>query len=364
MSILNANNTRQTITKRSLQGQQHQLADTFIQLSVLAGQQHPTQTFEPFAKRLQQAGYAPFTSQQTTCLQLNLGKMCNQTCEHCHVDAGPDRKEKMSRQTMQQCIDVLKNNPSITTVDLTGGAHELHPDFRWLVSEITELGLKIMNRCNLTIIQSNPKYYDLPQFFARHKIEVISSLPHYSAARTDKQRGQGVFDDSITSLKQLNAIGYGQPNSGLTLNLVYNPSGAFLPARQAALEREFKQQLQRRFGIVFNNLYVITNMPISRFLNYLLESGNYASYMQKLTEAFNPATISGLMCRNTLSVSWDGFLYDCDFNQMLNLKVAPLAHQHISQFNGQVLNYRPIVVNQHCYGCTAGAGSSCGGETV
>jgi radical SAM/Cys-rich protein len=210
---------------------------------------------------------------------------------------------------------------------------------------------------------SNPKYGDLPEFLAEHQVEVVSSLPHYSALRTDSQRGDGVFGDSIKALQRLNAVGYGQPGSPLTLNLVYNPSGAFLPGNQGSLEAEFKRQLQRKYGVVFNNLYAITNMPISRFLDYLLEHGNYDSYMQSLLDAFNPGAVAGVMCRNTISVGWDGYLYDCDFNQMLGLKVALPGGNHIDQFDRLALESRDIVLNQHCYGCTAGAGSSCGGQT-
>jgi radical SAM/Cys-rich protein len=218
-----------------------------------------------------------------------------------------------------------------------------------------------MNRCNLTIIMANPKYHDLPEFFAKHNVHVISSLPYFTKTRTDSQRGDGVFEDSIEALKMLNAVGYGVEGSGLILDLVYNPSGAFLPGHQASLEHEFKQQLARRYGIVFNHLFVITNLPINRYLDYLIESGNYTEYMTALVDAFNPATVAGLMCRFTLSISWDGYIYDCDFNQMLDLKVAS-ASKHINDFDLDELMQRNIVLNQHCYGCTAGAGSSCGGE--
>jgi radical SAM/Cys-rich protein len=210
---------------------------------------------------------------------------------------------------------------------------------------------------------ANKKYHELPEFFAKHKVHVVSSLPYFSKKRTDSQRGDGVFEDSIAALKKLNEVGYGKEGSGLLLDLVYNPSGAFLPADQETLQAEFKRQLKRKYDIDFNMLYAITNLPIARFLDYLLETGNYAEYMEKLVDAFNPATVDGLMCRNTISVSWDGYIYDCDFNQMLDLKVAnPI--QHINDFDAETLNNRNIVLNQHCYGCTAGAGSSCGGEIV
>lgn len=264
---------------------------------------------------------------------------------------------------MQQCLDTLAANPSFKTVDLTGGAPELNPDFKWFVRELKKLDKHIIVRCNLTIILANKKYNDLPEFFRRHQVEVVSSLPFYSKDRTDRQRGDGVFEDSIKALQMLNAVGYGLPRSELILNLVYNPAGAFLPASQSALEKEFKQALLKDFNISFHSLFAITNLPISRFLDYLVQSGNYEKYMEKLIVAYNPVAASNVMCRNTLSISWDGFIYDCDFNQMLDMKVD-CASQHISQFSSSVLSGRNIVVNQHCYGCTAGAGSSCGGAVT
>jgi radical SAM/Cys-rich protein len=280
------------------------------------------------------------------------------------VDAAPDRKEIMTRETMQLCLDVLKNNPSFTTVDVTGGAPEMNPDFRWFVEEIKKLNKHIIVRCNLTIILANKRFHDLPHFFKKHEVEVVSSLPFYTQDRTDRQRGNGVFEHSIQALQMLNAVGYGTAGSGLLLNLVYNPAGAFLPPSQAALEKEYKAELLKRYNIFFNNLYVITNMPISRYLDYLLVSGNYEKYMDKLVNAFNVAAAKNVMCRNTISVSWDGFLYDCDFNQMLDLKVSCSHSQHLSSFDAKAMNQRSIVVNQHCYGCTAGAGSSCGGAVA
>lgn len=264
---------------------------------------------------------------------------------------------------MQQCLDILAANPSFKTVDLTGGAPELNPDFRWFVEEIKKLNKHIIVRCNLTIILANKKYNDLPVFFKQHDIEVVSSLPFYSKSRTDRQRGDGVFEDSITALQMLNAVGYGMEGSDLKLNLVYNPAGAFLPPSQPSLEKEFKEALKKDFNISFHALFAITNLPISRFLDYLLQSDNYEKYMEKLLVAYNPVAAANVMCRNTLSISWDGFIYDCDFNQMLDMKVDCSA-KHISQFSYTVLSNRNIVVNQHCYGCTAGAGSSCGGAVA
>jgi radical SAM/Cys-rich protein len=344
---------------KSLKVLQHPLADSENQLEVLEnslGSIHPT-----FNEKLVLSGMYPLRASGIDIMQLNLGKMCNQTCKHCHVDAGPDRKEMMSRSTMQFCLDVLKNS-EIDVVDLTGGAPELNPDFRWLVEQIKKLGKHVIVRCNLTIILANKRFYDLPDFFKQHQVEVVSSLPSFTQDRTDRQRGDGVFEDSIKALQMLNQVGYGKEGSGLILNLVYNPAGAFLPPSQAALEKEYKMELSSRYDLVFNQLYAITNMPISRYLDYLLSSGNYSRYMDKLISAFNPASVQNLMCRNTLSVGWDGYLYDCDFNQMLDLKLSASGNQHISDFDFVILKKRNIVIKQHCFGCTAGEGSSCGGS--
>jgi radical SAM/Cys-rich protein len=352
---------------KSLKAQGNRLADTHEQLEILVHGKNHDDAFAlvPFQQKLEEIGLFPLKPTGVAIFQINVGKMCNQVCKHCHVDAGPDRKEIMTRETMQQCIEVLKKNISLKTVDLTGGAPEMNPDFRWFVEEIKKVrpDVHIIVRCNLTIIRANKKYYDLPDFFKLHNIEVVSSLPFYTKDRTDRQRGDGVFEDSITALQMLNTVGYGIEGSGLQLNLVYNPAGAFLPPDQSSLEREFKTSLKKDFGIVFNNLFAITNLPISRYLDYLLQSGNYEKYMEKLIAAFNPIAAANVMCRNTISIGWDGYLYDCDFNQMLELKVDT-AGKHISEYNTTDLNNRSIVLNQHCYGCTAGAGSSCGGAVA
>lgn len=343
---------------KSLKAQNHYLGDTDQQLMVL---EQPSTRIPRFEEKLQEARLFPLQATGIEIFQMNLGKMCNQTCKHCHVDAGPDRKEIMTRETMELCLAAL-DKTDIPTVDLTGGAPEMNPDFRWLVEQLSARGKHILVRCNLTIILANPKYHDLPEFFKTHRVEVVSSLPYYNARRTDNQRGDGVFDKSIQAIQMLNAVGYGREGTGLKLNLVYNPAGAFLPGSQQTLEIEFKKELRRQFGLEFNELFVITNLPISRFLDYLLASGNYESYMEKLVQSFNPVAAQSVMCRNTLSIGWDGYLYDCDFNQMLDLKVQPIASQHIRTFDSDQLNQRTIVVKQHCYGCTAGAGSSCGGS--
>ncbi|MBR7721329.1 arsenosugar biosynthesis radical SAM protein ArsS [Microvirga sp. SRT04] len=347
---------------KSLKATGNQLADSAFQLTVLRREVADTLHLPLFHEKLREAALFPLTPVAPAVLQINVGKMCNQVCKHCHVDAGPDRKEIMTRETMQYCLDALAQT-DIPTVDLTGGAPEMNPDFRWFVEEISKLGRKVLVRCNLTIIVANKKYHDLPEFFKKHGVEVVSSLPFYSASKTDSQRGDGVFEDSIKALKMLNAVGYGQPGSGLVLNLVYNPAGAFLPGSQKGLQNQFKRVLLKDHGIVFNELYAITNIPVSRYLDYLIESGNYAGYMEKLVTAFNPVAAAGVMCRNTISVGWDGGLYDCDFNQMLDLHVASTV-QHIRDFDAAALGQRPIVVNQHCYGCTAGSGSSCGGTVA
>ena len=349
---------------KSLKAQGHELADVNEQLSILEGGIFEEGTLPKFKDQLKSIGLKELKPDTLEIFQINLGYMCNQTCKHCHVDAGPDRKEIMTRDTMQQCISVIKEH-QFPTVDLTGGAPELNPEFRWFVEELTKAGVKeIIVRCNLTIILANQKFHDLPEFFAKHKIRVVSSLPFYDASKTDRQRGNGVFDKSIKALQLLNAVGYGKPETGLVLDLVYNPAGAFLPPDQMALEQEFKSKLKEDFDIVFDHLLCITNLPISRFLDYLIRSENYEEYMEKLVLAFNPTAIDGVMCKNTISIDWQGYMYDCDFNQMLNIKTASNAGQHISEFDLSKLKNREIKISQHCYGCTAGAGSSCQGTTT
>lgn len=347
---------------KTLKRQAHVLADPAMQVSILQDDEHMFRLV-PFQQLLERSGLYPLTVTKLEIFQVNIGKMCNQVCKHCHVDAGPDRTEIMTIETMRQCLDVLRANPSFKTVDITGGAPEMNPQFRWFVEEINKLDRHIIVRCNLTIILANKTHNDLPDFFKKHRVEVVSSLPFYTADRTDRQRGDGVFDHSIKALRMLNDVGYGKEGSGLILNLVYNPAGAFMPPPQAALEKEYKQALKQTYNIDFNQLFAITNLPISRYLDYLMQSGNYEHYMEKLVSAFNPVAAANVMCRNTISISWDGFIYDCDFNQMLDLKVDCRA-KHISQIDVAELNNRAVVVNQHCFGCTAGSGSSCGGAVT
>lgn len=349
---------------KSLHARHHQLANQRKQQEILENGIFAEGKLPRFKSKIANAGFQNFKPGKIEIFQVNVGYMCNQVCKHCHVDAGPDRKEIMTRETMRQCLEVLKQT-KIHTLDITGGAPEMNPDFRWFVMEASKAGVKeIIVRSNLTIILANPKYHDLPEFFKEHKVRVCSSLPFYNSDKTNRQRGEGVFEKSIEALRMLNNVGYGKAGSGLILDLVYNPTGAFLPADQQMLERDFKKELKEHFDIDFNNLFTITNIPISRFLDFLIESGNYEDYMEKLVNAFNPAAVSGVMCRNTISIDWQGFMYDCDFNQMLGLKVDEKVKAHISEFDLLALESRDIVVSQHCYGCTAGAGSSCQGTTT
>ena len=345
---------------KTLNAVQHELSIPLVQLRILSETADHLPSFE---EKLDEAGLSPLRPSQIELLQINLGKMCNQTCTHCHVDAGPDRKEIMTRETMDHCLSAVRRS-GITMVDLTGGAPEMNPRFTWFVEQLTALGTRVMVRSNLTILTVNGKYRQLPAFYARHGVTVISSLPCYTAANTDRQRGKGVFEKSLEALRKLNGLGYGHEGSGLELNLVYNPLGAFLPGPQKALEADYKRVLKDDFGIVFNRLFCITNMPINRFLDYLISSGKHADYMKTLVDAFNPAAALGLMCLNTVSVGWDGALFDCDFNQMLDLRCAPDTPGHVEDFDRHRMENRRIVVGRHCFGCTAGAGSSCGGEIV
>ncbi len=348
---------------KSLRKRQSPLAQTECQLSLLEGGIFSEEDAPKFEDRVIDTLKAPLRSKQLDILQVNLGYMCNQVCTHCHVDAGPDRKEIMTKNTMEHCLKALKCS-NIKTLDLTGGAPEMNPNFRWFVTQAKACGVDdIIVRSNLTIIVANKKYHDLPEFFAKHGVNVVSSMPHWTEEKTDRQRGSGVFNDSIKALKMLNDIGYGQPQSGLKLDLVYNPSGAFLPGDQDALSAEFKQRLDQSFDIQFNNLFALTNLPISRFLDYLIASDNYDDYMWALVDAYNPAAAQAVMCTNTLSVSWDGYLFDCDFNQMLQMPIQD-QRKHISEFENDLMNGRLIRVSQHCYGCTAGSGSSCQGAVA
>jgi radical SAM/Cys-rich protein len=314
-----------------------------------------------FESALESSGLLPLRALGIDILQINVGKRCNQTCRHCHVDAGPDRKEVMPREVMEACLTFLER-ARIGTFDITGGAPELHPDFREMVERGAAAGAHVLHRCNLTAILL-PNYADIPELLARHRVEVFASLPYFAARETDAQRGDGVFEQSIEGLRVLNALGYGR-GTGLRLNLVTNPVGTFLPGNQRELEIFWKREVARRFGIVFDNLYTITNIPISRFLEFLEERGKTLEYLTTLVNAYNPAAAAGVMCRSTLSVGWDGVLYDCDFNQMLELPVDATAPQTIFDADRTLLEGRSVAVGPHCFGCTAGAGSSCGGAVA
>ena len=315
-----------------------------------------------FAATLAAQGWPALQPAKIEIFQINIGKLCNMTCRHCHVDAGPDRtQENMDRDTIDACLQALDRTEA-HTVDITGGAPELNPHFRYLVDQCVARGKQVIDRCNLTVLLL-PRMQDLPEWFAERGVEIVCSLPHYRKRNTDAQRGDGTYEKSIEALRRLNAAGYGQGDPRCRLTLVSNPVGAFLANNQAKLEQEWKSALQKNYSIQFDRLIALNNMPISRFLEWLEQSGNFQGYMELLVNAFNPSTIDGLMCRNTLSISWDGRIFDCDFNQMLDLESRPIDGQrpHIRQFDPALLAQRSIVTDRHCFGCTAGAGSSCGG---
>lgn len=310
---------------------------------------------------LKESDFPAISRQGVETLQVNLGYLCNQTCLHCHVNAGPRRKEIMSEETVAEVIDLLTTG-NIKVLDLTGGAPEMNPHFKTLVSEACKLGVRVIDRCNLTILEEEG-FREMAQFLADQGVEVVASLPCYLGDNVDAQRGKGVFDVSIRALQRLNTLGYGIEGSGLTLTLVYNPQGASLPPSQSELEAAYKRELRLRFGITFNQLFTITNMPIQRFGSTLISRGEFAAYMQLLKEAYNEANLEGVMCRNTISVDWQGNIYDCDFNQMLGLPIADTGSKklHLSDLIDRNLKGHPIIVMDHCYGCAAGNGSSCGG---
>ncbi|PYL25110.1 MAG: radical SAM protein [Verrucomicrobia bacterium] len=318
-----------------------------------------------FAERLAADGHS-LRHTRTEVLQVNVGKLCNLTCVHCHVNAGPKRKEIMSRDTIDRIIDWL-GNTDIPTVDLTGGAPEMIPDFRYVIEQVKSLKPRrhVIDRCNLTILLERG-YQDLAGFLARNKVEIIASMPCYSPENVNAQRGEGVFEGSIAALQMLNSLGYGI-DPDLPLHLVYNPVGPFLPALQAELEADYKRELKKHFGIVFNKLYTLTNLPIGRFGSYLRHNNKLDEYMELLIQTFNPATLDGLMCRNTISVGWRGEVYDCDFNQQLGMQWSDDGGNKLMflwEIDARSLEGREIVTGNHCFGCTAGAGSSCGGAIV
>lgn len=352
----------------SLSARQAPLAAPHVQLAALSAvpiEGGPTGT-GVFDVDLAASGWAGGLSPaRLDIFQINVGKLCNMTCRHCHVDAGPDRTdENMNRETVDACLRAIDMSGA-HTVDLTGGAPELNPHFQYLVDECVRRGVHVIDRCNLTILVTN-RYSFLPEWLAERGIEVACSLPHYRKLGTDAQRGDGTYEKSIKALTRLNEAGYGKGDPDKILTLVTNPVGSFLAGNQASLEDEWKRELLRNHGVSFDRLFALNNIPISRYLEWLLEKGQLETYMERLVNAFNPATIDGLMCRNTISVGWDGRLYDCDFNQMLELEAdAPgMERPHVADFDLAAWQARQIKTARHCYGCTAGAGSSCGGATT
>ena len=311
--------------------------------------------------RLNQFRFPAIDRRQLETLQVNLGYKCNQACLHCHVNAGPTRTEMMDEKTIQTVIRFLKTS-DVSTLDLTGGAPELNLHFRHLVQQARKLGVKVMDRCNLTILEE-PGHEDLAQFLAANQVEIVASLPCYSEENVDGQRGDGVFEKSIRALRKLNDLGYGVPNSGLTLNLVYNPQGASLPPPQEALEQQYKTHLFEQFGVRFNHLFTLANMPIQRFGSTLISKGQFNDYMHTLRESYRDENLESVMCRSLISVDWEGYVYDCDFNQMLGLAFTreDTHKPRLEDLIGTTLDGNPIVVRDHCFGCTAGQGSSCGG---
>jgi radical SAM/Cys-rich protein len=316
-----------------------------------------TVSFIQFSRRLADRGVTLRRDRLET-LQVNVGKRCNQTCSHCHVNAGPGRTEEMDLETVDHVLDFLADSAA-TTLDITGGAPELNPHFRYLVEEAGKLGRHVIVRCNLTVLHEPGQAY-LPGFYRQNRVEVVASLPCYEAENVDRQRGEGVFEKSIAALKLLNEQGYGS-DPDLPLNLVYNPVGTGLPGPQGPLEADYRRELGEAHGIVFTRLYVLANMPIARFAEFLAREGETDAYMCRLAEAFNPDTLDAVMCRSLASVDWQGYLYDCDFNQMLRMRIGGGRGLHIKDATDADLVDRRIQVMDHCYGCTAGAGSSCGG---
>lgn len=349
---------------KSLHYRKSDLAQPKVQLELLDAVAHDNENIPYFESKLIKNNQFPLKPNVLEILQINVGYMCNLTCEHCHVDAGPDRKEIMTVETMEQCLRVIDESETVHTVDLTGGAPEMNPHFKWFVEELSKRKVKVIVRSNLTILVSNKNFRTFPDFFKEHNIEVIASMPCYTQENVDKQRGDGVFNDSIEALKVLNKLGYGIEGSGLDLNLVFNPGGASLPPDQMSLQADYKRELKEHFDIDFNKLFTITNLPISRFLEYLINVNKYEEYMEKLANAYNPTAAEGVMCKNTLSISWDGKLFDCDFNQMLELELEKGQPKNIADLDVKTIQNRNVVISQHCYGCTAGAGSSCQGSLL
>lgn len=343
---------------KSLKRRDSDLADAKHQLRILSDSD-----IQPsFTNALREKGLDQLSADGIEVMQVNVGKLCNMTCRHCHVDAGPDRRELMDRPTIDACLQAIQT-AGIKTLDLTGGAPEMNPHFEYFVQSAREMGVHVIDRCNLTILLANG-FTHLPKFLAEQQVEIVASLPCYLEENADQQRGDGAFRQSIEALQRLNSLGYGLPGTDLTLTLVYNPTGPSLPPDQQKLESKFRDVLREKYDIRFTRLYTITNMPISRFLEELIANGQFDSYMQMLIDAFNPTAAEGVMCREMISVGWDGKLFDCDFNQMLELPTGPDQPKHIRGFDAKSLGERRIVTARHCFGCTAGAGSGCEGAII
>jgi len=314
-----------------------------------------------FSEKLKEVGQYPIRTTAVDILQLNISRKCNLACKHCHVEAGPDREEMMSREVFEKCLEIIGNS-TISTLDITGGAPEMNPHLEWFIEEASRVAGRLIVRSNLVILKDE-RYRKFIDIYTRHKVEVCASLPHYAKDQADRQRGCGTFDGAVEIIGELNERGYGADGTGLVLDLVHNPVGAYLPGNQQALEHEYKTRLYDVYGIRFNTLFCITNMPLGRYLDYLLRTDNFDDYMMELANAFNPCAAANVMCKNTLSVSWDGSLYNCDFNQMLCLPADIHGKNNIMEFSPKDFEGREIVIHNHCFGCTAGSGSSCQGAT-
>lgn len=315
-----------------------------------------------FHDKLKESSHFPLKSRKIEIFQINVGWVCNLSCKHCHVEAGPERKEIMPKRVFEKCLNILKNS-SIGTVDITGGAPEMNADLEWFLEQVSRLNRRLIVRSNLVIL-ADPRYSHFIDIYAKYGVEVVGSLPHYNPGQTDLQRGKKVFETCIEVMKELNKKGYADSGGSLKLHLVHNPVGAYLPGSQSSLEYEYKNRLKQEYGVAFDSLFTITNMPVGRYLEYLLRSDNFEEYMQVLANAYNPCAVENVMCRSTISVAWNGTLFDCDFNQMLGLPVNHGAPDHIDHFDLDKLDTREIVIANHCYGCTAGSGSSCQGATA
>lgn len=316
--------------------------------------------FPRFSEKIKEHSYFPLKALSIEILQVNVGKLCNLSCKHCHVEAGPKRKEIMPKEIFEKCLDIAQS-PKITTIDITGGAPEMNPHLKWFIEEISKINKRLIVRSNLVVLLEK-EYEYFTELFANHKVEIVVSLPDFHPDKTNRMRGKDVFEKSVAVLKKLNDFGYGKKDTGLNLNLVHNAVGAYLPAAQDDLESEYKKALFDLYKVEFNQLFCLANMPIGRYLEYLLKTDNFKDYMDLLIDSYNPGAVENVMCRTTLSVAWDGTLYDCDFNQMLEIPIHDKYPKHINDFSMEQLDNRDIMLLNHCYGCTAGSGSSCQGK--